>query len=108
MKKEGMIIGSHTNSHPVMSRLTREEQHRELEISFSILEKFVESKNKTYCHPYGGFHSFNEDTISLLNDMDVKYSFNVEPREINAEDWLKSKHHLPRFNCNLFEYGKAS
>ena len=108
MLREEMVIGSHTNSHPVMSELSREDQMKELELSFSFLSELIEKNNKTYSHPYGGFNSFNEDTINLLNEINVDYSFNVESREINSEDWLKSKQHLPRFDCNLFPHGDTS
>ena len=108
MSDNGMIIGSHTNSHPVMSKLNFHDQKNELMVSFSFIEKIVNEKKMTYCHPYGGFHSFNKDTVSLLDNLGVAYSFNVENREIVSNDRLKNKHSLPRFDCNLFPYGKIS
>ncbi len=108
MSRNGMVIGSHTNSHPVMSKLTYEEQKAELVTSFDFIAQVSDGSPKTYCHPYGGFHSFNQDTINLLDQMAVAYSFNVEERQIEPADRVKSKQHLPRFDCNLFPHGKAS
>lgn len=108
MKKNGMIIGSHGHSHLLMSKLSKEEQKIELEKSFEILEETVGLSDKTYCHPYGGFHSFNEETVMLLNELDVRYSFNVEPRDIELEDAFNSRQFLPRYDCNLFDFGGAS
>lgn len=108
MKNDGMIIGSHTVSHPVMSKLSSNEQLSELDKSFSTLEGVIDSSHKTYCHPYGGFHSFNDDTVRLLDKLGVHYSFNVEARDIESDDWQNSKQHLPRYDCNLFKYGQAS
>ena len=108
MSDAGMIIGSHSYSHPVMSRLNVDEQRNELEKSFAFLDSIKASPHRTYCHPYGGFHSFNESTINLLNDLNVSYSFNVEPREITKRDILQAKQYLPRYDCNLFPFGGAS
>ena len=108
MSDNGMIIGSHTNSHPVMSKLNYEEQKNELTVSFSFIKKIIDEKKLTYCHPYGGFHSFSKDTTSLLDELGAAYSFNVESREIDENDRLKNKHCLPRFDCNLFPYGKIT
>jgi peptidoglycan/xylan/chitin deacetylase (PgdA/CDA1 family) len=108
MKREGMVIGSHTDSHPVMSKLDRSNQKSEIELSRSVLTGIIGQDVKAYSHPYGGFHSFNTDTVDLLNRAGMNYAFNVEPREIVSRDWHASRHFLPRFDCNMFEYGKAS
>jgi peptidoglycan/xylan/chitin deacetylase (PgdA/CDA1 family) len=78
---ENMLIGSHTRSHPVMSKLSVDEQSVEIESSFAFLSSICKLPLRTYCHPYGDFHSFNDDTIRLLLDYDVDFSFNVESRE---------------------------
>ena len=108
MSRNGHVIGSHTVTHPVMSKLSREEQSYQIKDSFSFLKDLEISSEKTYCHPYGGFHTFNKDTIELLKNNNVNYSFSVEPREINDNDLKNNKQFLPRFDCNLFPNGKAS
>jgi len=104
----GHLIGSHTVSHPVMSKLSRVEQKRQIDDSFAFINQIGSVEDKTYCHPYGGFHSFNEDTVDLLSMGDVKYSFNVESRDITKADMKNTRHFLPRYDCNQFVYGKAS
>jgi peptidoglycan/xylan/chitin deacetylase (PgdA/CDA1 family) len=108
MADANMLIGSHTRSHPVMSRLSAAEQSLEIGSSFDFLRSVCTFPFRSYCHPYGGFHSFNENTIRLLNDFDVKFSFNVESRAIDDHDRLRSIQHLPRFDCNEFQFGSAS
>jgi peptidoglycan/xylan/chitin deacetylase (PgdA/CDA1 family) len=108
MAAHGMILGSHSNSHPVMSKLSRDEQLNEIETSFIFLEKLCTVGHKTYCHPYGGFHSFNSQTVELLNELNIDYSFNVDPREILGSDLISCRQFLPRFDCNLFAHGKVS
>ncbi len=108
MKQQGMIIGSHSHGHPVMSRLSATEQKREIETSLSVLGTLAEGAHTTYCHPYGGFHSFNRDTLDILDQSKVAYAFNVENREISPEDYRGFKFALPRFDCNFFPFGQAS
>ncbi len=108
MEKEGMIIGSHTASHLVMSKLNYTDQKSEIKLSFEFLESISKPKHRTYCHPFGGFHSFDKQTLSILKENNVDYSFNVESKEINNLDISINKQMLPRFDCNEFKFGKAS
>ena len=108
MASHNMLIGSHTKTHPVMSKLSLEEQSIEVDSSFDFLSSICRPQLRTYCHPYGGAHSFNEDTVDLLKKRKVDFSFNVESREIRSEDRLQSIQFLPRFDCNQFPFGLAS
>lgn len=108
MFDHGMIFGSHTVSHPVMSKLTRADQTHEITSSFAFLDELKLTKHKTYCHPYGGFHSFDQNTVEILDEQNVAYSFNVDYRDITQQDIIANKQSLPRYDCNLFEFGKAS
>lgn len=106
MHNNGMVIGSHSINHSVMSRLSKEIQYKEISESFSFLEQVINPLPfKTFCYPYGGFHSFNNETEQLLDDINCKFSFNVEPRDIETNDMLNRPQALPRYDCNDFKYG---
>ena len=106
MQTAGMIIGSHSADHPVMSKLSFQEQEIQIENSFSFLEKTTNGlAYKTFCYPYGGFHSFTVETILQQND--CLFSFNVESRDIISDDLLHRKQALPRYDCNMFAHGKV-
>jgi peptidoglycan/xylan/chitin deacetylase (PgdA/CDA1 family) len=106
MSKAGMVIGSHTVNHPVMSKLPLSEQKYEINRSFEEIQLMtMNSKLKTFCYPYGGFHSFTHETEQMLTDAGCSFSFNVESKNIDS-DYLENKiQALPRFNCNEFPYG---
>lgn len=109
MASKGMLIGSHSVTHPVMSQLSYKDQQIEINNSFSWLERTIsQSPLVTYCHPYGGFHSFNENTISILKDNGVDFSLSVESRDLKPFDLTSSLHHLPRYDCNEFPHGKVN
>lgn len=108
MEEQGMMIGSHTETHPVLSRLSKKEQFREINNSFLYLERIgLRMPTKTFCYPYGGFHSFNSDTEDILNQIGVDFSFNVEQRDINSSDLAERKQALPRYDCDQFEHGQV-
>lgn len=108
MHEAGMIIGSHTVNHPVMSRLSHQEQEFQIEKSFDYLQQILKQfTHKTFCYPYGGFHSFNDETEAILNKQNCLYSFNVEQRDIETADLLKRPQALPRYDCNQFKFGQV-
>ena len=108
MSENDMIIGSHTVNHRLMSKLSKSEQEKEISDSFAYLQAVCNITHKTYCHPYGGFHSFNEDTLNALEKNEVLYSFNVEQKDIFYTDIEHNAQFLPRYDCNYFKYGQSS
>ncbi len=107
MADAGMVIGSHTVNHPVMSKIDRHRQRQEIETSFGFLSNVVGAPVESFCYPYGGFHSFTGETETLLSEAGCRYAFNVEPRDICADDLRSRPQALPRYDCNHFPFGKA-
>ena len=109
MHRNGMLIGSHSVSHPVLSRLPYNSQLHEIQESFKFLDEVVGGLTvKTFCYPYGGFHSFNRMTEDILSQENCLFSFNVESRDIYRRDIVERPQALPRFDCNEFPHGIAS
>jgi len=105
----GMHVGSHSVTHTVMSKLPPDDQRRELDRSFRFLSNLLgELLVRSYCHPYGGSHSYTEETISLLNSVGCLFSFDVDSRPITASILREERHRLPRYDCNEFRYGDAT
>ncbi|HMK83114.1 MAG TPA: polysaccharide deacetylase family protein [Candidatus Bathyarchaeia archaeon] len=63
MQEAGMSFGSHTHSHPMLARLSLEEQRAEIKLSKRILEQTLKQRGHMFSYPYG---DFNETTISIL------------------------------------------
>ncbi len=105
----GMIIGSHSVTHPVFSRLSVPKQRKEIVDSYAFLEDIIgEFTAKSLCFPYGGDHVFTQDTIDILQAEETIFSFNVEQKDIEAHDLKNRPMALPRYDCNQFIHGKAS
>lgn len=108
MQDAGMIVGSHSVSHPVFSKLDDTAQRKEIEDSFSFLDEVTGGLSvRTFCYPYGGFHTFTATTERLLEELGSRFSFNVEARDIGVADLTGRIQALPRYDCNLFPYGSA-
>ena len=106
MDAAGMTIGSHSVSHPVMSKLSPDEQEQEIARSFDFLEANQGRLDpRTFCYPYGGFHTFSAATEQLLGKYRCDFAFNVEARDIGQPDLTARKQALPRYDCNMFPHG---
>jgi len=105
MHANGMVLGSHTVNHPVLSKLAVEDQEKEIRESFDLLESVIgKTAMKTFSYPYGGFHTFTSETEKILTENGCLFSFNVESRDIGQQD-LNRRQALPRYDCNEFPFG---
>ena len=98
----GMIIGSHSESHTLLSRLSYEKQFKEIKNSKTFLEKIINKNIDTFCYPYGGKISYNNNTLKILKKLKFKLAYSVDNRNITIKDLKNKPYELPRFDCNLF------
>lgn len=108
MHHEGMVIGSHSDSHVVLSSLEERDQRAEIEGSITTLRAITGTPVETFCYPFGGFHSFDTTSERILGDCGIRYAFNVESRDITEHDLLRRPTALPRYDCNAFRFGRAT
>ena len=102
LKSLGMLIGSHGESHTLLSRLSYREQFKELNNSKIFLEKIINQSIDTFCYPYGGKISYNDNTLKILKKLKYKLAYSVEYRDISLKDIQQKPYELPRYDCNLF------
>jgi len=104
MARKGMIISAHTVNHLVMSKLSKTAQEKEIYPCFEFLDEIIKDYNniKTYCHPYGGFLSFNKKTIKMLNKINCLFSLNVELRDVTKKDLQKTDRPFPDMTLIYF------
>jgi peptidoglycan/xylan/chitin deacetylase (PgdA/CDA1 family) len=109
LHERGMIVGSHSVSHPIFSTLTREEQSREILESFSFIESVIgELAIRSFCYPYGHPSTFTKETEELLDEANCQFAFKLSNQEIQSHDLVKTPQALPRIDCNQFPHGEAS
>ncbi len=106
---KSMIVGSHSVSHPVFSTLSAAEQEWEITESFDFLEEASGGLGlRTFCYPYGHSHTYDTDTVRLLEKSGCRLAFTAEHRDVTADDMVTTPLELPRHDCNAFAHGRAS
>lgn len=107
--ESGMHVGSHASTHTVMSKLSREEQEREISNSFEFLTGLLgDLPIRSYCHPYGGSHSYTDETLELLGEAGCSFAFDVDSRPITKTVIGAELLTLPRYDCNEFPHGRST
>lgn len=96
MTQGGMTFGFHTETHPVLSRLDRERQRAELRDGPSIIRDLTGQHGVSFCYPYGLSHTYNADTLSVLEECGYTMAFNTVRRE--AVVGQEQRYELPRFD----------
>lgn len=109
MHDSGMVVGGHTVSHPVLSKLGENEQREQIAGSMNYLDKVVGGlSERTFCYPYGASYSFDDKTVEILNEEGCEWCFKVEPSDISNDDMTNRPQALPRYDCTEFPDGEAS
>ena len=102
MKKMGMIIGCHSNSHIALSRLNYRSQLNEINNAKKFIEKIIKKNCDHFCYPFGRKNSYNKNTLKILKKLNFKFAYSVESRDARKKDLQSHSFELPRFDCNKF------
>lgn len=73
----GMAVGGHTVSHPVLARLPREEQAREIRGCADRLLAETGRRMRLFSYPVGRRDAFDEDTRECLREAGVELAFSL-------------------------------
>ena len=96
LRRHGMHIGSHGNTHAWLDHLSPDAQVIEVDQSLEFLKTLGIGRDEwTMCYPYGGF---NDSLLQVLRGRQCQLGFTVEPRiaDLDVDDPLT----LPRIDTN--------
>jgi peptidoglycan/xylan/chitin deacetylase (PgdA/CDA1 family) len=68
LSKAGIAIGSHSDSHISMAKISPSEMEREAKESKKILEKLTGKPVTSFAYPYGTRADYNEETAQILRN----------------------------------------
>jgi len=109
LHRTGMIVGSHSVTHPVFSTIGIAEQRREITDSFAFLDEVTGGLDlRTFCYPYGHAHTYTPETVTILAENNCRFSFTTGNVDATAEDFATHPLEVPRYDCNRFPHGQAS
>jgi peptidoglycan/xylan/chitin deacetylase (PgdA/CDA1 family) len=75
LRAAGMTIGGHTMSHRMLSRLSREEQAREIDGCGERLRTELGEPMRMFSYPFGKQGTFDDDTRACLREAGVELAF---------------------------------
>jgi hypothetical protein len=81
MRRDGMVLGGHTHTHPVLARLTPDDQHAELTRSTSALRRYFDQPLWPFSYPFGQPHAYDETTMALVREHGFCCAFTTQPGE---------------------------
>jgi len=82
MQIDGMIAGGHTHTHRPLSRLSPDDQRRELAICTELLRRKLPTQALwPFSYPFGKLDSFGPDTVALLREHGYHCAFTTVPGE---------------------------
>ena len=94
LKAEGVVIGSHSNTHEHMVNYSFEELKKEIEESNKIFLKEIGEIPNLYAYPYG---EADENFFNVLKNYKFKVAFGQHSGAVNETSHL---YYLPRFSLN--------
>lgn len=107
MADDGFAFGAHGESHNLLTKFNGEALSREVVGAVDALNEHLAQPSDTFCYPYGGPDSYNNQVLAELQKRSIRYGFCVESADISVADLRERPLCLPRYDCNEFPYGKA-
>jgi peptidoglycan/xylan/chitin deacetylase (PgdA/CDA1 family) len=81
---EGVSFGSHTRRHPILSKLTVEEQRQEIETSRDEVETLVGTRPSHLAYPNGSLLDFDRTTTSILRAAGFMFGYTTVQRYLSS------------------------
>jgi peptidoglycan/xylan/chitin deacetylase (PgdA/CDA1 family) len=97
-KSDCIQLGAHTHQHFVLSRIERELQRSEIQISKQMVESLTSKPCRTFAYPNGGPEDFNDDTLAILEDCGFEFAVTTIEGLCNATSFSPMR--LPRLTVN--------
>jgi len=96
MHENGMLIGGHTHSHPILAVENDDYSRTQIERCNQILEEILGTKVEFFAFPNGKFgKDFTQAHCDMLKDLGLKIGLSTNWGSL--EDLAKDKYHIKRF-----------
>jgi peptidoglycan/xylan/chitin deacetylase (PgdA/CDA1 family) len=92
----GMEIGGHTISHPILSKLSYQDAHKEIFGCKILLENVIQAPVRTFAYPNGKpVADYTEHTIEIVKKAGYQYAVSTVPETLTSS--ISDPYQLPRF-----------
>jgi len=103
----GMVVGAHTVTHRMLSRLSPAEQRTEIADSRDYLESTIDEPVRVLGYPYGAENTYTDETLGIVEAEGFEAAFTTEERAVTAGDFGERPFRLPRFDCTALPHGES-
>ncbi len=79
MHRSGIDFGSHTVTHPILSKCTLDQQREEIQQSKARIEAELGTSISTFSYPIGQAWAMTDDTRHLVREAGYQWAFNFYP-----------------------------
>lgn len=85
MSKNNISIGAHTETHPILSRLSKEKQKEEISLSIEKIRNKI-GDCKQFAYPNGQPGDFNKDTKEILTSFSIQTAWTTEGSRVDTKN----------------------
>lgn len=109
MVSKGLAIGSHSHSHPILTKINRQQLVDEIEGSAQIIEEELGFHPEAFCYPNGMQFDFNDSVKKCVEGSNYKYALAAYPgvnplRDRWAINRYPSSYSFSNFEKHIFGY----
>src|SRR5207245_8759834 len=105
LAKDGLTLGSHTQTHPIMTQVTPERMREEIRASQEDLKREIGTAVPIFCYPNG---NHNDTVMAVLRDEGILLAFTTLSGENKSEslDLLRLRRTVitPRTSTAVFYF----
>lgn len=94
----GIEIGSHTLSHPDLSKLSSDRAEKEISNSKKTLESLTDNQIISFCYPSG---KFSEETTQILKNASYKYAVTTKSKLTTFENLFELNRYRVNSDTNI-------
>ena len=92
-ERDGITIGSHTVTHPILPMCTDKESQEEIFTSKKVIERWIKKPVVSFAYPNG---DYGEREIQYLKDAGYRMAFTTNPKYVRRQE-INRIYEVPRF-----------
>ena len=83
LKNFGYDIGSHTHTHPTLSKIPMNKAYKELSLSYTTIKDKLKLNDLSFAYPHGNIQHIGENIPKIVKDIGYSFALTTIPNKIN-------------------------
>ena len=86
MGQNNIEFGAHTVNHPILTRISKDVVHEEVNKSKQQVENEIQRPIATFAYPNGQRSDFSDEVISIVREAGIEVAFTLLPGPTHIKD----------------------